>query len=211
MNFGEAKQRNKAPSATLVLPLNAFADRWSGKPAEPVCVGLRLLSNEDRQKARKVAEDQSTELHPGGGDGWIECYNDAVKRQVAALAMCDPNDSTKPSQTFPWAEDLVLTALSVSGTQLVFDAVEQHEIDQSPLERAADQATLLRLANLLESVDYTMLNGRLSRRVSAMLDELEEIAAKNGLVDDVVVDDAGNEAPIVIGKKNVVDGALGPG
>lgn len=209
MNFGEIKQRNKTPSATLIVPVSAFADAWSGKPAEPICTGLRLLSNEDRQKARKVAEDQSWELHPGGGDGWLECYNDAVKRQVVALALCDPNDVTKASDTFPYAEDTVLVALTVRGTQLIFDAVEQLEIDQSQLEAPADRATLLRLSDLLTRVDVAALNGRLARRITAMLDELRPLVADGHLVDAASVDDAGDEATIVIGKKRVVGSGLG--
>lgn len=208
MNFSAVKRRNKSPSATLVVPLSAFADAWSGKPSEPICVGLRLLSNEDRQKARKVAEEMATELHPRGGDGWIECYNDAVRRQAVALALCDPNDVTQPSQAFPYAEDTVLVALTASGTQKIFDAVEQHEIDQSPLERAADQATLLRLARLLERVDFALMNGRLSRRVSAMLEEIEALV-DDDLVDDPRVDDSREEGAVVVGKQGVIRGRVG--
>lgn len=208
MNFAEAKARNKTPGATLVLPLTAFADDWVGKPDAPVCVGLRLLSEEDRRKARHVAEKQATEFHPMGGDGWIECYNDAAKRQVAALAMCDPNDVTRPSELFQLAEDQVQAAFTVRGTQLVFDAVEQHEIDSSPLEHAADEAALQRLARLLALVDVAAINGRLSRRITCMLAEVELLVDED-LVDAAAVDDPGDERPIIIGKKRLVGGAVG--
>jgi hypothetical protein len=211
VNFTEAKARNTTPGATLILKLTVFADDYSGKPSASVCVGLRLLSEEDRRKARHVAEKQASELHPAGGDGWTECYNDAVKRQVAALAMCDPNDVTKPHELFPYAEDQVLTAFTVRGTQYVFDAVEQHEIDSSPLERLADEATLHRLAKLLLLVDIATLNGRLGRRISAMLDEVEGLVDAPESVDGAAVDDASDERPIVIGKKRLVGGAVGPG
>ncbi len=210
MNFADVKQRSKTPGATKIVPLNAFADGWSGKPAEPICVGLRLLSNEDRQKARKVAEDTATELHPRGGDGWIECYNDAVKRQAVALALCDPNDVSKSSESFPYAEDTVTVALTISGTELLFGAVEQLEIDSSPLERAADQSTLLRLSYLLDKLDFTQLNGRLSRRLTVMLEEIEPLVDDSDLVDSYAVHDASNERPIVIGKQALVGGANGP-
>ena len=180
--------------------MNVFADEFPMRPDAPVCVGLRLLSEDDRRKARKVAEDQATELHPVGGDGWVECFNDAVKRQVAALAMCDPNDATKPTTVFPYAEDQVLTALTVHGTQFIFDAVEQHEIDASPLMERANDATLARLAALLPLVDTVTINGRLSRRLSAMLEELEELVGDQ-LVEPSGIDDAGDEVPIVIGKR----------
>lgn len=195
MNFADAKAQIKTPSASLVVPLEAFADAWTGKPAAPVCVGLRLLSNEDRQKARVVAEGQAIEMHPRGGDGWIECYNDAVKRQAVALAICDPNDVTRSHETFPYAEDIVLIALTTRGTDLIFDAVEQHEIDQSPLEQRATPATLKRLSRLLPLVESSALSGRLSRRITSML---EEVAT---LVDPGLVDDASDELPLVVGKQ----------
>jgi hypothetical protein len=206
VNFAEAKERIRTPGATLVLPLSCFADEWVGKPDAPVCVGLRLLSEEDRRKARHVAEQQATELHPAGGDGWIECYNDAAKRQVAALGMCDPNDCTRPSELFPVAEDQVLGALTVSGTEFIFGAVEQLEIDSSPLEALATKETLARLAKLLPLVDLSRLNGRLGRRISAMLDEVE------GLVDASAVDDTSNELPVsVVSEQALVGGTRGTG
>lgn len=205
MNFGEAKSRVRTPGATLVLPLSCFADDWLNKPDAPVCVGLRLLSEEDRRKARHVAEQQASELHPAGGDGWIECYNDGAKRQVAALAMCDPNDVTRPSELFPYAEDQVLAALTISGTEFIFSAVEQLEIDSSPLEQLATAQTLTRLARLLPLVNPANLNGRLGRRISAMLEEVE------GLVDPSLVDDASDEVPAVVSEQGVVRGALGTG
>ena len=210
MNFTEAKERNKAPSRTRTLPLSVFADAWVGKPATPICVGLRLLSEDDRRKARKTAEEQASEFHPMGGDGWVECFNDAVKRQVAALAMCDPNDCTKPHDTFRYAEDQVLAAFTVSGTQFVFDAVEQLEIDSSPLERLADRESLARLARCLLAVDPAALNGRLSRRLTCMLDELEPLVDESVLVEPGAVDDPSDEVAIVIGKKRLVGGAPGP-
>ncbi len=210
MNFTQAKERNKTPSRTLVLPLSCFADDWAGKPDSPICVGLRLLSEDDRRKARKTAEDQATEFHPLGGDGWIECFNDAVKRQVAALAMCDPNDVTQPSETFRYAEEQVLAAFTIRGTQFVFDAVEQLEIDSSPLERLADREALDRLAKVLGLVDPEALNGRLSRRVSCMLDELAPLVDEAVLVQAGAVDDPSDEGTIFIGKKRLVGGAVGP-
>jgi hypothetical protein len=208
VNFTDAKARDKRPSATLLLPLSAFADAWTGKPASPICVGLRLLSEADRVNARKSAEERAGELHPNGGDGWIECYNDAAKRFVAALSMCDPNDATRPHETFRYAEDQVVAAFTIGGTQLVFDAVEQLEIDLSPLERLADREVLVRLSRVLLHLNPKHMNGRLSRRVSCMLDELEPLVDE--LVESSPVDDAGDEAPIVIGKKRLVSGTLGP-
>jgi hypothetical protein len=206
VNFGEAKARIRAPGATLVLPLSCFADEWVSKPDGPVCVGLRLLSEEDRRKARHVAEQQATELHPAGGDGWIECYNDGAKRQVAALGMCDPNDCTRPSELFPVAEDQVLAALTISGTEFIFGAIEQLEIDSSPLEALATRETLVRLARLLPLVDLTRLNGRLGRRISAMLDEVE------GLVDAGAADDASDELQVpVVSEQGLVGGTDGAG
>lgn len=205
MNFTEAKARIRAPGATLVVPVDSFADGYSQKPDGPICVGLRLLSEEDRRKVRHVAEEQAHELHPRGGDGWIECYNDAAKRQVVALSMCDPNDVTKPSEFFPYAEDTVLVALTTRGTELIFGAVEQHEIDSSPLEQPATYETLKQLARLLPHVRPHSLSGRLGRRVSAMLDEIE------CLVDPTLIDDPSDELPIVIGKQVSVGDALGSG
>src|ERR1043166_31170 len=93
------KSAPKTPGRTLVLQPSVFADEWKRKPKAPVCVGLRLMSEADRSRSRAEAERIADDHHPRGGANWVDCFNDALVRQAAALGICDPNDATKQQDT----------------------------------------------------------------------------------------------------------------
>ena len=209
MNFAQAKAKITAPGATLLLPLWVFADEWEGKPDAPVCVGLRLLSENDKIQARALASKQANELHPDRSDDWIDCFNDAVQMQIDALGMCDPNDVRKPTELFALSpEDQVPNAFTSKGAAFVFQAIQRYEVASSPIGTLAEADDLERLAALLGKVDLASVGPGTSRTITYLLELLEPLAGE--LVDAAGVDYAGQESPIVIGKQSLVGGALGP-
>src|SRR5688500_17759690 len=102
--FSQVTKKTRAPGRTIILEQWVFADEWAEKPREPVCVGLRLMADGDKSKARAAAEKFADELHPKRGPNWLDAFNDCLVRQVSALALCDPNDVTRPAALFPMAE-----------------------------------------------------------------------------------------------------------
>jgi hypothetical protein len=196
--FSQAVKDKRAPGATLVLEPWVFADEWSGKPSDDVCVGLRLLSDGDKTKARKTAEELADSVHPDRGANWVECFNDCVQRQVDALGICDPNDVRKSHELLPYAEDQVMEALSSKGSRFIFERIERYEIAASPLGVMADREVLDRLVKVLPHVEPELVAPGLRRLISYVLEELELVADDS--VDASAVDDAGNEvSPFIVG------------
>jgi hypothetical protein len=148
--FSQLTAKTRAPARTLVLEPWVFADEWEGKPGEPVCVGLRLMSEADKGKARAEAEKHAHEMHPNGGPNWTDAFNDCLIRQVAALGLCDPNDVSKPCEILRYAEEQVRFAITSRGARSIFDAHERYEIESSPLEAEATDEELTELAELLD-------------------------------------------------------------
>lgn len=196
MNLRQAQAKLRTPGKTLILPLWVFADEWESKPDAPVCVGLRLMSDQDTSKARSVAEKQADELHPMRGDNWVDAFNDAITRQIAALGMCSPNDLLKPPEILPLPEDQVLTALTARGAAFIFRAIDQYAIEASPITIPAGTAELERLSKLLPLVQPETLDMALRRIITHVVDELDLVAGD--LVDAGAVDHPGYEvAPVV--------------
>lgn len=174
--FAQAVSERRAPGATLVLEPWVFADEWSSRPDSAVCVGLRLLSDGAKTKARKTAEELADSVHPGRGSNWVECYNDCLMRQVVALGVCDPNDVTQPFELLRYAEDQVIDALTSKGAQFVFEALERHELASSPIGIQADSEDLERLAELLPNVTPEALPPGLRRLLSHVLEQVDAYA-----------------------------------
>jgi len=195
VNLQHAKSKLRAPGATLVLPLWAFQDEWEGRPEAPVCVGLRLLSENDKLSARSQADKAASELHPIGGDNWTDAFNDAVQLNIVAIAMCDPNDVTRPAELFPIAVDQVPNAFTSKGAAYVFQAVSRHEISVSLLGELAERDHADRLAALLQKVEPGVLSPALRRHITYLLEELEVVAES---VDAARVDHPSNEVPLPV-------------
>lgn len=169
--FKQVVEKRRAPGKTIILPLSVFADEWSGKPSAPVCVGLRQMSEGDKTKARGEAERLADEVHKRGGDGWVDCYNDALMRQVAALGICDPNDVNKASEILPFAEEEVRFALTSHGARYIFEELQRYEVEVSPLEREATDEELEHLGRLIR--DHASAIAPTHRRLlRAILEEI---------------------------------------
>src|ERR1041384_1359059 len=135
MNFTEAKAKIRKPGTKLLLPTWVFADDWPSRPDSEVCVGLRLLSENDKTVARSLASKRADELHQVRDDAWTDCYNDTLQLQIAAVAMCDPNDVGLPPELFSIPEDQVPFAFTSRGAAFVFRAIQAYEIQVSAAER----------------------------------------------------------------------------
>lgn len=189
----------RAPGTTLILEPWVFADRWSNKPAEPVCVGLRLLGDIEKTKARQLAEELAKETHPDGGANWIECFNDCIIRQVAALGMCDPNNVSRPHELFPYAEAQVSEALTSPGALFIFEAIDRYEIGASPIGVAAGADEIQALAALLPNVRPDEMPKGLRRLLSYVVDELDLLfGEETESVDAVGVDDSADEVGVSV-------------
>lgn len=207
MNLQQARAAQKKPGATLVLPLWVFADEWDEKPDAPVCVGLRLLAENDKIQARSLAAKTASERHPEHGADWTDCYNDAIQLQLVALGMCDPNDVRKPTELFPYAEDKVPFALTSKGAAFIFQAIQRYEVATCLIGDLATPEDLKRLAAMLGHVDLATIGPAQSRFIPFLIEMLEPLVGE--LVDASGVDDATDEGAIVVGKQRIVDGAVG--
>lgn len=142
--------QRRAPACSVVLEPWAFRDDWSAKPGEPVAVGIRLIGDMEKTQARIDAakfsrsahEEQDVELA-------VDAYNDALMRQMAAKALCDPNDVTRPVELLQFPEDDVERALTSRGARFIFEAVCRYEVESSPLNPEADQDDIEELSDLL--------------------------------------------------------------
>lgn len=175
MKFAEVTKGTRPPARTLVLEPWVFADDWGQKPREPICVGLRLMSEADKTRARREAEDFADELHKKRSNDWLDARNDYLVRQVVAVCLCDPNDVSKPSQILPYAEEQVRFALTSRGAAFIFHAYDQYELETSPLEREATDGDLAALGEILlnEPAVFTKAQRRLLAHV---LDDVSEDA-----------------------------------
>lgn len=147
-----------------------FADEWPDKPKESVCVGLRLMSEADKTKARAEAERLADELHPRRGGNWVDAFNDALIRQVVALGVCDPNDVAKPTELLPYAEEQVRTALTSRGAQHIFAAFDRYETEVSPLEPEATAEDFSELSVLLQERDPEQFTAPERRLIAHVLE-----------------------------------------
>ena len=194
--FEGAAAKARAPGKTLLLQPWVFADEWSKKPEAAVCVGLRLLSDREKTKVRLTGEELADQVHPQRGDNWLDTYNDAAIRQVAALALCDPNDVKRPFELMQFPESDVSDALTSRGALFIFEALNLYEIQSSPIGAAAGEPELKRLVDVLPLVSVAQVPPGTRRLVSVLLDELEDLFGH--LVEAAAVDDAAEELPVVV-------------
>ncbi len=118
--FSATKAAAVKPSRIVLLPIEAFASDWAGRPQSPtVALGLRRLCDGDLQAAKAGASKFVLKIY-ADDKGFIrdmpaanDAFNDALMRHAVARATCDPNDATK--SYFPMAEETVRMALTSDG------------------------------------------------------------------------------------------------
>ena len=159
----------RRPARTLVLEPWIFADEWESKPPKAVCVGLRLMSERDKQRARAEAEKLALELHPRGGPNWVDAFNDALVRLICAFGISDPNDVEQPSDILQMAEDQVRLALTSSGARFIFDALVRYEVETSALAPEATDEDINDLGERIGSGELLVLTGARAANVRRFL------------------------------------------
>lgn len=174
--FEQLSKRTRPPARTILLEPWVWADEWQGHPTETVCVGLRRMSDGDKSKARAEAEKLAFEMHPNAGPNWTDAFNDCLIRQVAALAICSPNDVNQPSEVMPYAEEQVRFAITSRGASWIYEEFTTFETETAPLNPEASDEELDELVSRIDARNdsglvLTAENKRLLRRV---LDELRE-------------------------------------
>lgn len=183
-----ASHQENRPPGSIVIPPNAFADEWEGKPADPVCAGLRLISHQDLQAARAIARERANRGIPDPDVedvnevyAWSDAYNDALLAHIVAMGTCDPNDSKLAWPLISAApEDIVRMFMTSDGIKLVFDAWEQMRLASDPTQREADDEEVVELAVLLHERCGGLERARacrVRRLLAFCLDELQSVPA----------------------------------
>ena len=125
MKFAEVQPT--APLRVVVVPLNAWADGYTGKPLTEVAVGLRFLSQQDQDIARREAEREAVGFYaqlrdmpvPTDPLVAIDIQNDKLMAMAVARGTCDPNDVTLGY--FKSADETVPMALTPEGIRRIYD------------------------------------------------------------------------------------------
>jgi len=150
----------RKPARIVLVPPRAFADGWSGRPTEPIAVGLRLLSEAHVTGARAEASKQVVAAFMGE-DGTVsdhgafnDAFNDALLGHLVAGALCDPNSTDAPHPLFPLAADLVPLAFSPEGLRFLYDEIARLHHEASPLVPAITADGVVELVKLLQTGAY---------------------------------------------------------
>lgn len=83
------------------MPPGGWASSWSERPREPITIGLRRPSVEQRQQANKDALARADRLVPEArrvmhDPFWRQAYEVALISYLLGYAFCDPEDQTRP-------------------------------------------------------------------------------------------------------------------
>ena len=177
-----AESTPKAPRVVIV-PVSAFADTWSKKPAAPVEMGLRLVAARDIDTARAEAAREAIDWYDDGEGGCIdevardEAYNEALMRHALARALCQPHNTKQPF--FQVASETIRLALTSEGVRLLWDElVRLHRstgVNQAPID-ADEIAELSRILARPGAVDQlpSGVRGEIRRLLGFCFVQLQE-------------------------------------
>lgn len=196
--FSVTKMSADASGAPRIVPvpLEAFGDTWSGKPKQPVEIGLKRISATDIEQARQDAARQAIGFYEGRDGECIdeiardEAYNDALMRFAVARATCQPQNPTQPY--FELAEDTIRNALTLEGVRLLWDELivlhRSTGVNQAPIEadEVNELAAILARPGSIERLPEGV-RGEIRRLLAYCLDQL---AAANPVAPDEEDDDA---------------------
>ena len=175
-SFETATRGAKKPVRVMVVVPSIFKDTWASRPTSEVAIGLRVPADAEVSAARANAATLATEYHPRpDDDARIDCYNDALFREICALGMCNPNDVSQPY--FENQEDDVRSKLTGPGVRYIFDEIEQLAIETSPVHREATDEEIETLGEFIRmggaTDDLPAYKAKRARRLMAyLLDEL---------------------------------------
>lgn len=175
-----AEATPKAPRI-VVVPVSAFADTWTKKPAAPVEMGLRLVAARDIDTARAEAAREAIDWYDDGEGGCIdevardEAYNEALMRHALARALCQPHNTQQPF--FQVASETIRLALTSEGLRLLWDElVRLHRgtgVNQPPIEadEVAELAAILARSGSVDCLPESS-RGEVRRLLAHCLAEL---------------------------------------
>jgi hypothetical protein len=189
--FSDKNKGPKLPAHTLVIPPTSWAESWEERPTDEVAAGLRMLAEDDLQRARAHAVTKAKELHDDL-DGQIAAFNDALMAFAVARSLCDPNDTTLPF--IPMAEDNLTLAFTTDGIRRCWDELERVRIEVSPLTPQATDLEIQALVELLnEGAALEALpagaKNRARKLLGFLLEELQSVTERTIVTVEDVVDD----------------------
>jgi hypothetical protein len=194
----------RKPPKFVVLPPSLFSDEWEAKPTVDVAIGLRLISFQATDEARKEAERAAVGFYaelrglplPSDPRVALDVHNDALMVKAVARCMCDPNDVTAPY--WRCSEDMVRMALTAEGVRRLYDELVILHATMSPGRRAADDDEVEQLARVLAS--GPVLEDEDRKLISYLLGRLDA----GGVVEDRGDDDASTSSTSDAGQPRVL-------
>ncbi len=127
------------PPRVVTIPPSAWASHRADRPAEPVQVGLRLISEEDTQYARGEAARIAAEYiqNAENEEERVAAFNDALIRVALGRALCQPHDVTQPY--FLMGEDEIRVRLTSDGARRLYQELEALHVAESPAMPEIDE------------------------------------------------------------------------
>lgn len=160
----------RKPPKVVELPLTAWADGHSDKPAAPIPIGLRLLSSEERQRAADEADKAvAVFASQADEDGQTRAYNSALIAELVASAACQAADVTVGF--FEMASLDVRRRLTASGIQRLWQELQALE---AASEAAMPELDVEGLAHLVAMLDRDVAFAQMPREEARRLKRLLE-------------------------------------
>lgn len=89
----------QAPPRVVTLPPTAFVDAWRGRPQGPYKVGLRRISADEQEFAKKEAVERADILFPNlahDDQVWLETFDVILLHVTLSYVLVQPDDVQKP-------------------------------------------------------------------------------------------------------------------
>ncbi len=169
------------PRRVIVLRAEHWASTFSDAPANPIQVGLRLLSIEDQEIVRQVANKAALDAAMGDLDPQIAAHNAFLVTSVAR-AVCSPRDARRGHDFFSAPDDVLPIALTEPALKWMFDELEKLAVECSPIFSAADDDDVSDLCEALTGGALARLEAkdaakaaRARRYIDFVLTELDAV------------------------------------
>lgn len=132
------------PRKIVVIRDEHWASTFGDKPANPIQVGLRLLSIEEKECVRQIAAKAQADAISNDLDPQIAGQTALIVTMVAR-AICNPRDAKRGHDFFSCPDDLLPIALTEATLKWLFDEIERLTVDSSPVfsEATNDEITQL--------------------------------------------------------------------
>lgn len=160
----------KAAPFVVEMAPSLWADGRKSKPAQPVQVGLRLLSEADFTRARTVAAKFAWNEHqePADEDCRIECFNAKLMGLLMAEAACLAGNVDQ--KYFENADIKIFLDLTPEGIRYLWDHYEAFACMQSTTAAEAIDDELTELADALLAGDlFSGMELEKTRRIRRLL------------------------------------------